>query len=180
MPLIIALGLAFGAIVLAILLMPISLLQRYRVGTSRRQARSWILTLNLAAVLLSTCIFLASAAVTNVWVPGAFRYAATGLTVGALVGIGGLWLTRWEHSARGLHYTPNRWLVLGITLIVSARIAYGFWRGWQAWRLSGGDASWIAASGVAGSLAAGAVVLGYYVTYWFGVRRKLNRPRRPR
>jgi hypothetical protein len=176
-PLLIALGLAFGAILLAIVLMPISLVQRYRVGTSRRQARGWIITLNLTAVTISTGIFLASAAVTNVWVPDAFRYAVTGLAAGSLVGIVGLWLTRWEHSARGLHYTPNRFLVLAITVIVSARIAYGFWRSWQAWRLAEGDVSWIAASGVAGSLAAGAVVLGYYVTYWVGVRRTLRRGR---
>jgi hypothetical protein len=48
------------------------------------------------------------------------------------------------------------------------------WRSWQAWRLAAGDTSWIVSSGVAGSLAAGAVVLGYYLTYWFGVRRRLR------
>ena len=182
MPLLIALGLAFGAILLAILLMPISLLQRYRVGTSRRQARGWIITLNFAAVTFSACVFLVSAAVTNIWIPDAFRYAMGGLAAGSLLGIVGLLLTRWEYSPRGLYYTPNRWLVLAITLLVSARIAYGFWRSWQAWRLAAGDTSWIVSSGVAGSLAAGAVVLGYYLIYWFGVRRRNNRayPRYPR
>jgi hypothetical protein len=33
-------------------------------------------------------------------------------------------------------------------------------------------------SGVAGSMAAGAVVLGYYLVYWFGVRRRFKRIRR--
>ena len=172
MPLLIALGLAFGAILLAILLMPISLVQRYRVGTSRRQARGWVITINLAAIVFSACVFLVSAAVTNIWIAGAFRYALGGLVGGSVLGIVGLLLTRWEYSPRGLHYTPNRWLVLAITLIVSARIAYGFWRSWQAWRLAEGDTSWIAASGVTGSLAAGAVVLGYYLTYWLGVRQR--------
>ena len=175
MPLLIALGLAFGAIFLAIALMPLSLVQRYRVGTSRRQARGWIVAVNFGAVLFSACVFLVSAAVTSIWIPDAFRYAAAGLAAGSFLGIVGLWLTRWEFSGRGLHYTPNRWLVLAITLLVSARIAYGFWRSWQAWRLAAGDTTWIAASGVAGSLAAGAVVLGYYLMYWFGVRRRLRR-----
>jgi type VI protein secretion system component VasK len=110
-------------------------------------------------------------------VPDAFRYAASGVAAGCALGIVGLWLTRWELSARALHYTPNRWLVLAVTLVVTARLLYGFWRSWQAWRLAAGDTSWVAASGVAGSLAAGAVVLGYYLAYWVGVRRRLNRLR---
>jgi hypothetical protein len=176
-PLLIALALALAAMLVAIALMPISLLQRYRVGTSRRQARGWIVTLNLTGILLSTGLFLVGAAVTSVWVPDAFRYAASGVAAGCALGIVGLWLTRWELSARALHYTPNRWLVLAVTLVVTARLLYGFWRSWQAWRLAAGDTSWVAASGVAGSLAAGAVVLGYYLAYWVGVRRRLNRLR---
>jgi len=36
-------------------------------------------------------------------------------------------------------------------------------------------AAWTAASGAAGSLAAGAVALGYYLVYWIGVRRRVER-----
>jgi hypothetical protein len=178
-PLLIALALAAFAMLLAIALMPLALVQRYRVGTSRRQARQWFVTLNLAGIVFSAGVFLFGAAVTNVWVPDAFKFAVLGLAAGCFLGIVGLWLTRWEFAPRGLHYTPNRWLVLAITLVVTGRILYGFWRSWQAWRLAGGDTSWIAASGVAGSLAAGAVVLGYYLIYWFGVRRRLNRALMP-
>lgn len=35
--------------------------------------------------------------------------------------------------------------------------------------------SWFVAAGVAGSMAAGAVVLGYYLVYWIGVRRRYRR-----
>ncbi len=184
MPLLIALALACAAILLAIALMPLSLVQRYRVGTARRQARGWFVTLNLVGVIFSAGLFLAGAAVTTMWVPNALTYASAGLLAGSLLGFVGLWLTRWEFSARGLHYTPNRWLVLAITLVVTGRVLYGFWRTWEAWRLAGADASVVAASGVAGSLAAGAVVIGYYAMYWFGVRRRLTRvltpPRRVR
>jgi hypothetical protein len=35
--------------------------------------------------------------------------------------------------------------------------------------------AWVAASGAAASMSAGAVVLGYYLVYWAGVRRRLRR-----
>jgi hypothetical protein len=155
--------------------MPLSLVQRYRVGTARRLARSWVATINLVALLLSASIFLVSSAITSIWIPGAFTHALAGLGMGCALGVAGLLLTRWERGAGTLHYTPNRWLVLGITLIVTARILYGVWRTWQAWRLGLGDPSWVAATGAAGSLAAGAVVLGYYLVYWLGVRRRVRR-----
>jgi hypothetical protein len=92
-----------------------------------------------------------------------------------VLGIIGLLLTRWEPAVGALYYTPNRLLVLGITLVVTARLVYGFWRGWQTWQSGADGASWIATAGVAGSMAAGAVVLGYYLAYWIGVRGRLRR-----
>lgn len=45
-------------VVLAIIaLIPISLIQRYRVGTSRQRARGWLTALNLAALSLSVLLF---------------------------------------------------------------------------------------------------------------------------
>lgn len=177
MPLIVLPVLAF-VILAVIALIPVSLVQRYRVGTARRPARGWVTTVNLVAIALSTGLFLLGAAVTSAWVPGTFTYAVTGFAGGCLLGLTGVLVTRWEVTPRALYYTPNRWLVLAITLVVTARVMYGFWRGWQAWRYTMDGTSWLIASGVAGSLAAGAVVLGYYLTYWFGVRRRFLRHRR--
>lgn len=174
MPLI-ALGLALLVVLAAIALMPLSLVQRYRVGTARRLARGWVTTLNLVAVGISTGLFLTGAAVTSLWVPWAFSYALLGLVGGGVLGVLGLALSRWEASPSSLHYTPNRWLVLAILLTVTSRLIYGFWRGWHAWRAAVDDASWLGAAGVADSLAAGAVVLGYYLIYWAGVRRRLKK-----
>jgi hypothetical protein len=175
MPLII-LGVALvGLLLVLIVLIPLSLVQRYRVGTARRLARGWVVALNLVTIALSAVLFLMVAAVTNTWVPGALRYALLGLAGGCLLGVLGLALTRWDPAPRTLHYTPNRWLVLGVTLVVTVRVLYGFWRGWQVWRYSPDETSWVMASGVAGSLAAGAVVLGYYLVFWMGVRRRLTR-----
>ena len=166
------------AILAAIVLMPLTLVQRYRVGTSRRMARGWLATLNAVGFVLSAAMLLVSAAFTNIWVAHAFLYAAGGLAAGCLLGAIGLVLSRWEVTPASLHYTPNRWLVLTLTLLVSSRLIYGVWRTWHAWHARADDTSWLAASGATGSLAAGAVVLGYYLAYWLGVSRRIERRRR--
>ena len=120
-------------VVLALVaLIPISLVQRYRMGTARQRARGWLAAINIVGLTLSAVMFLISAAVTNVWVPSALLYTAAGLVGGSVLGAIGLWLTRWEPSAGALHYTPNRLLVLMLTLVITARIFYGFWRGWHS------------------------------------------------
>lgn len=177
MPLIV-IGIALLVVLVLIALLPLAIVQRYRAGTSRQPARGWLVTINLVGLALSVTLFLAGAAMTSIWVPNALRYTVGGLACGCVLGVIGLALTRWEAASRSLHYTPNRWLVLAITLVVTARVFYGFWRGWQSWRSGIDGGSWLVASGAAGALAAGAVVLGYYLTYWIGVRRKLSRHRR--
>jgi hypothetical protein len=162
-------------ILAAIALTPVALVQRYRMGTARRRARGWIVAVNVVGFALSAVLFLASAALTSLWIPNAFTYSLEGFAGGCLLGVVGLAVSRWESAPGSLHYTPNRWLVLGITLIVTARLAFGFWRSWHAWGVMPDYSSWAAASGAAGSLAAGAVVLGYYFTYWLGVRWRLRR-----
>lgn len=174
MPLLLLPFVVVGAL---IAIVPFSLYQRYRIGTSRQRARRWLTSLNLFGISISTILFLAGAAITSAWIPQAFTYSCGGLLVGCLLGIIGLRLTRWEHGTEYLHFTPNRLLVLAITLLVTARIGYGLWRSVYAWR-AGLSADWytrFGTSGVAGSMAAGAVVLGYYLVYWIGVRRRLRR-----
>lgn len=173
MPLLLVPLLFLLVIVLALVLLPVSLVQRYRVGSSRRPGRGWFITLNLIAIAISIVLFLVGAALTNVWIAGTFVYTVIGLTIGCLLGTIGLALTRWEITSRSFHYTPNRWLVFLVTLLVTMRVLYGFWRSWHAW--SAGLHSWSAAFGVATSMGAGAIVLGYYLAYWLGVRRRLKR-----
>jgi len=170
-----ALGLVLVLPLLLVVLLPVSLVNRYRMGTTRRLARGWLATLNLFAIGASVATFLLGSAVTNLWVPHALAYSLAGLSLGGALGLLGLAASRWEHGPGTLHFTPNRWLVLAITLVVAGRIAWGIARAWQAWRAGGGDGGWLAAAGVAESLAAGAVVLGYYLAYWAGVRRRVRR-----
>jgi hypothetical protein len=163
-------------IVLAVIaLIPFSLIQRFRRGTMRRRALGWAIGLNFAGTLISVLLFVLGAAITTRWIPGTLTYTAAGLTGGCVLGFAGLALTRWEIAGARLYFTPNRWLVLGITLVVTMRVFYGFYRSYQAWQATLDRMAWVAASGVATSMSAGAVVLGYYLVYWFGVRRRLRR-----
>jgi hypothetical protein len=153
---------------------PLLLALRYRAGTMRRRGRPWVATVNLVSFLLSTALFLWVAAITTWWIPRAFTYSLIGLAAGCLLGLLGLALTRWEKTPEALYYTPNRWLVLLITLAVTVRLIYGLWRIWHAWRTAGPDSSWVASAGVAGSMAVGAIVIGYCLTYSAGVRWRLG------
>lgn len=174
MPLI-ALALVLLMPILFALATPLMIVQRFRMGTARRPGRGWVATLNLVAVVFSVGVFVVAAAITTFWVPHALGYSLVGLLVGGLLGLAGLALTRWERTPGALHYTPNRWLVLLITVAVAARLLYGFARAWNAWSADAGGESWIAAAGVAQSMGVGAAVLGYYAIYaagvWFRVRR---------
>jgi hypothetical protein len=167
--------LAIFLVLAVIALIPISIVQRFRSGTARRPARAWVAALNLGAVAFSVLLFVFGALVTTRWVPEALRYTLAGLGLGSALGFAGIVLTRWERVRGRLHYTPNRWLVLAVTLVVAARVCYGFWRSWEAWRASVESMTWVAASGVAGSMSGGAVVLGYYLVFWAGVGASIRR-----
>jgi hypothetical protein len=158
-----------------IALIPLLLIQRYRVGTARHIARPWMATLNAGLMMFSAFCFLAGAAVTAVWVPNALLGAATGVAIGAVLGLLGLALTRWEPAPTTLHYTPNRLLVLLVTFIVSARVLHGFWRSWTVAQAGFDAARMVLAFGIPESLAAGGMVIGYYLTYGFGVRRRVRK-----
>lgn len=164
-----------GTLLLVVLLIPLGIVRRYRVGTSRRKARGCLVTANALSFAISAGLLLATALLTSLWEPRALPYAAAGLAGGALLGGLGLVLSRWEESPEGLYVTPRRWLVTAIVLVVAARIAYGLWRAGRALSAGADDTSWLAAAGIAGSLAAGAVVVGYYLVYWLGVQRRVGR-----
>jgi hypothetical protein len=176
-PLIIGLLLLILIPLTALILMPVGLVMRYRRGTARRPARGWVAGINVATLSFSVTIFLCTAAVAGIWVPRAFPYSGLGVLAGTVVGLIGLWLTRWEPSATALHYTPNRWLVLALTLLVASRMVYSVWRAWYVWHARPDQVAWIQAVGIPGSMAAGGLLMGYYLVYWVGVWRRAVRRR---
>jgi hypothetical protein len=161
--------------VVLLALTPFMLIQRYRVGTARRLARPWIATFAVVMMCLSTVFFLIGSAITTIWVPDAFSGAAAGVAIGSLLGVVGLVLTRWEPTPHTLHYTPNRWLVLLITVIVSARMLYGLYRSLLVAQAGVAGTSVITAFGIPESLGAGGIVIGYYLAYGAGLRWRIKK-----
>lgn len=164
------------AVVLGLVaVVPIALVQRYRMGVARQRARGWLISINLVGVSISMLMFVLAAVVTSIWLHPILAYTIGGMAGGLVFGVIGLWFTRWEVTPDGLWFTPNRLLVLTMTLVVTARILFGFWHAWHSWHAGVDGAASAAASGVAKSMAAGAVVLGYYFAYWIGVRQRFRR-----
>lgn len=161
--------------VVFILLTPLMLVQRYRVGTTRKQARPWLATFGVVMMAGSTIFFLAGAGVTSFWVQDAFAGALAGVAAGLVLGMAGVVLTKWEATPRSLHYTPNRWLVLLVTVIVSARLLYGLYRSWLAARAGIEGTAVFTAFGIPQSLAAGGAVIGYYLAYGAGLRWRIRK-----
>jgi hypothetical protein len=164
-------------LIFTVVMVPLSIAMRFRASSTRRRAWGWMVTLNFFAACVSAAILLVTAAVSNAWIPNTFLYALIGLACGLALGLVGLITSRWEMTPQGVHYTPNRWLILMITVVVTARILYGFWRAWHSFQTTLAGESWLAHSGAAGSMGAGAAVLGYYVVYWAGLRRRVRKHR---
>ncbi|MGS0571857.1 DUF1453 domain-containing protein [Xanthomonas oryzae pv. oryzicola] len=157
MPLLLAVPLAvIIALAVFVVLFPLSLLQRFRVGTARRQARGWLLLINLASALISSVLFVIFSLVAAAFWPGAISHAAFGWACGLALGVLALRLTRFEHTTQGLFYRPNLWLVLALTALVVVRVIAGMVQGWRsawqgvAWPTEGwlSHASLLSAAGV--------------------------------
>jgi multisubunit Na+/H+ antiporter MnhB subunit len=161
--------------VLVIALTPVLLIQRYRAGTTRRAARRWLLMLAVISTGISALFLLLSSAFTNIWVTDAFGDTALGLIGGCALGIVGLLITKWEPTARSLHYTPNRWMVLVITLLVAVRVLFGIYRAGVGVQSGMNGSQSADAFGVAESLGAAGFVLGYYLSYNTGVIWRIRR-----
>lgn len=173
MPLLLLLPFLVVAMVLAwLLLLPLAMWQRYRSGRARRRAIGWVASVNAWSLLISSVVFLCGAWLSGHWIDAALPFAAGGLATGALTGIAGLALTRFERTPQGLFYTPNRWLVLVLTLVVLARLVHGAYRMQQAWAAEA-QMAWLSQQGSV--LAIGGLLLGYYLAYAWGLRSRLRR-----
>jgi hypothetical protein len=154
----------------------LSLALRYRAGTSRRQARRWLASINVWATSFSAVFFLSFTFLLSFWVGSAFRFALIGMGFGGILGLLGLAMTRWENQPEGLFYTPSRWLALIVTFAIAARFVYGWWRATHSGSSAPGDQHWlITASGTQLSLAVAAGLISYYLAYSIGVRLRITR-----
>lgn len=172
MPLLVLPVLVVGLVLAWLLLLPVLLLQRYRLGRARQRAIGWVVRSNAWLLLVSALLFLGGAALGQRWVADAWAFAVAGLAAGLVLGGLGTRLARIEYTERGVFHTPNRWLVLLLTGAVAARILLGLWLGWRHLR-SGQPAHGLLDS--QGSLfALGGLLLGHYLAYAWGLRRALR------
>ena len=157
-------------LLLWLLLLPFGLLLRYKRGRARQRAFGWIVASNAWLLLVSVLVFLASAWGSGMWVPHALPWAASGLLAGMLVGLAGVWRTRFELAPSSFYYTPDRWLVLLLTAVVALRIGLGMWQALNRLR----DVEVTAGLLVdAGSLfAVAGLLMGYHLIYAWGLRRR--------
>lgn len=157
-----------------LVLLPLSLWQRFRYGKSRRLARPWLVGFNAWSLLIATCLFLLINAVVQWWLPHTLLQAVAGWLAGLALGIIALWLSRFERLPDGLYYRPKVWLVLALTLLVAGRVVVSFvqiYRQGSAW-WSGHplDTDWHA-----GLVAVAGLLLGYGLAYQWGLRSRLRR-----
>lgn len=167
-----------GIIALWALLLPFAIMQRYRHGSARRLALPWVVNANAWLLGISALLFLAGAWIGARWIEAALPHAAIGLAAGVALGLLGIRLSRCEAAPRGIHYTQPRWLVFGITALVAVRIALGLWQALRYWNSAAADPVPGAVSVLAGQatlLAVAGLLLGYYLGYTFGLRRRLAR-----
>jgi hypothetical protein len=162
--------LAFGGVVL------LSLALRYRAGTSRRQARRWVATMNVWMTSFSALLFLFIAFLMSFWLGPTLQFALAGFAAGGLLGLLGLVLTRWEVQQEGLFYTPSRSVALLITFAIAARFLYAWWHATHPGNSVPGQQHWlIRGSATQFSFAVGAGLIAYYLAYAIGVRLRMLR-----
>lgn len=177
MPLLLLLPLLILAIVaLWAVLLPISLIQRYRFGRKRRRVTVWANSLNAWLVLISLAGFFASAWMATRWLPDALSMAGAGFASGILLGIVNLVISRNEVEAGNFYITQNAALVLGMTLLVAARILLGLWQlyehGFQLHPMQREEAWFLRPDSL---FALGGLLLGHYFVWCWGLRSMLRR-----
>lgn len=160
-----------GVFALWVVLLPLAITQRYRHGRARQRVQAWAVGANAWLLALSALVFLASAWGLGHWMPGALRDAVAGLGAGVLVGVAGLRLDAFEATPQGCFRTPNRWLVLGLSLLLAARVVMG---AWLAWRDAAGSDTlqWLTRGGLLG---VAGVLLGYALATAWGLRARMRR-----
>lgn len=171
MPLFVLPLVLMAAFALWVVLLPVSVVQRYRAGRARRRVQPWFVAANAWLLALSALMFLAAAWVLGAWVDDAARDAAAGLCAGVAAGVVGLRFDRLEWTDRGLYRTPNRAFLLALTLLLAARIALGIWLALGDATLAFG-AAWLDRGGL---LAVAGVLLGHAAGTAWGLRRTLGK-----
>jgi hypothetical protein len=105
--------------------------------------------------------------------------AALGLALGAIVGVIGLRLTRFEHTPDGDYYTANPYMGAAVSAILVARLVYRFVVVMPTVQTAAAGNPYAGIQQSPLTLAILMVTLGYYVTYFAGILLKVRASKRP-
>jgi hypothetical protein len=140
---------------------------RRMIGRQRlSRVRPWI-TLTLFPALVALLAYAAQSHLERLW------WLAGGLTVGALLAVYGLRLTRFEPTPQGLFYTPNVHLGIALSLLFVGRIVYRLAEVYAIDTAAPPSNADFVRSPV--TLALFGLLAGYYIAYAFGLVRWRNR-----
>lgn len=175
MPLLILALLLLLALPLLLALLPFSLWQRYRRGKQQRRVWPWLNTLNMWLLLASSLLLLSWAALGQYWMGDALLMAAVGWLLGLVLGRVNIAISQHQTQDGQYRVTANAWIVLGLTLLVAARLALVFWQLAEhglAWRSDGHEAAWYLRP--ASLFAVAALLLGHGLAWCWGLHRRLR------
>lgn len=97
------------------------------------------------------------------------------LGIGVLVGLLAYMLSTWQNHRGIVYFHPNQRVTYGIVAITLLRVVYGLWRLWSAPDVPVVDRRWMTSVGIAGTLAAAALLSGYGLGFWGAVRLRIAR-----
>jgi hypothetical protein len=143
------------------------------VGVARHPGGAWASTVLAVSFLIAAAALLGATVELGRLAPKARPAVMGALGIGVLVGLLAFTLSTWQNHRGIVYFHPNQRVTLVITGLTMLRIAYGLWLLWSASGSVSVDRRWMASVGMAGTLAAAAVLTGYGLGFWGAVRARI-------
>lgn len=157
------------------LLVPLAARQAYRVGAARNPEGSWAATALVASFVVAAAALAGAGAELGRLAAKAQPAVMGALVIGVLVGLLAYTLSAWQNHRGVVYFHPNQRVTLVIASLTLLRVGYGLWRLYSAPGVPAVDRRWMTSVGIAGTLAAAALLTGYGLGFWGAVRVRIAR-----
>jgi hypothetical protein len=138
-----------------------SIYRRIRRNIGRQRLRPVRIVISLVILSLISVLLLAA----SVPLPKLLFGIGGGLALGALLGLLGLRLTKFETTAEGHFYTPNTSIGVALSLLLVGRMLYRFWILRGAAAAAGPPQLFHSAL----TFLVFGLIAGYYIVYYIGL-----------
>jgi len=155
-------------------LVPLAARQAYRVGSARNPEGAWASTVLVASFVVAAAA-LAGAVELGRLASKAQTAVLGAMAIGVLVGLLAYTLSTWQNHRGIVYFHPNQRVSLVVVAVTLLRVAYGLWRIYATPGAAAPDRRWMASVGIAGTLAAAALLTGYGLGFWGAVRMRIAR-----